>query len=219
MTTVAALQPAVSWLPVFCTTHPHISTSVSLPGDNGQMWWTHAGAHEQHHVLVAGVAVGHHLALEGLELVLVVTLDVDQADGDLAVPAPVENLAEAPLADHLADLQLLEGDVPLLQEDAGLAGLAREVASRQQRQVHLLELVARVLVVALLVLRRGRKKERVETARLLFRFTQICSSVVIKNALIQHKEVLSQYSSKMSNSHLPFSGLGTIICLNLLRTQ
>lgn len=122
------------------------------------MWWTHAGAHEQHHVLVARVAVGHHLALEGLELVLVVALDVDQADGDLAVPAPVENLAEASFADHLADLQLLERDVPLLQEDAGLAGLAREVASRQQRQVHLLELVAGVLVVALLVLRRGRKK-------------------------------------------------------------
>lgn len=136
------------------------------------MWRTHAGAHEQHDVLVARVAVGHDLALEGLELVLVVALDVNQADGDLAVPAPVEHLAEAPFPDHLADLQLLERDVPLLQEDAGLAGLAREVASRQERQVHLLELVAGVLVVALLVLCcQGRKKEKCVTAlRLYFRF-------------------------------------------------
>ena len=76
-----------------------------------------------------------------------------QAQGYLTVPAPVEHLAKAALANHLADLQLLEGYVPLLQEDAGLAGLAREVASRQQGQVHLLELVARVLVIGLLVLR------------------------------------------------------------------
>lgn len=116
------------------------------------MWGAHAGPHEQHHILVASVAVGHHLTLEGLELVLVVALDVDQADGHLTVPAPVENFAEAPLTDHLPYFQLLKWDVPLLQEDAGLAGLAREVASRQERQVHLLELVTGVLVVALLVL-------------------------------------------------------------------
>lgn len=101
------------------------------------------------------VPVGHHLALEGLQLVLVVALDVDQANGHLAVPATVENFPEAALPDHLPDLQLLEGDVPLLQEDAGLAGLAREVAGRQERQVHFLELVGRVLVVALFVLRGG----------------------------------------------------------------
>lgn len=116
------------------------------------MWGAHAGPHEQHHILVASVAVGHHLTLEGLELVLVVALDVDQADGHLTVPASVENFAEAPLTDHLPYFQLLKRDVPLLQEDAGLAGLAREVASRQERQVHLLELVTGVLVVALLVL-------------------------------------------------------------------
>ena len=137
-----------------CTKVP--SPSVSLPGDDGQMWWTHARPHEQHHVLVARVAVRHHLALEGLELVLVVALDVDQADGHLAVPATVEHLAEAPLADHLPDLQLLDWDVPLLQEDAGLASLAWEVASRQKRQVHLLELVTGVLVVTVLVLRQDK---------------------------------------------------------------
>lgn len=140
---------------------------LSSPGDDRQVRRAHAGAHEQHHVLVAGVAVGHDLPLEGLELVLVVALDVDQADGHLAVPASVENFAKAPLADHLADLQLLDGDVPLLQEDAGLAGLAREVSGRQERQVHLLELVAGVLVVALLVLGRIKAGRRVRMKMLL----------------------------------------------------
>ena len=125
------------------------------PGDDGQMWWAHARPHKQHHILVTRVAVRHHLTLEGLELVLVVALDVNQADGHLAVPASVENFAEAPLADHLPDLQLLEWYVPLLQEDAGLAGLAWEVASRQERQVHLLKLVTGVLIVALLILWKG----------------------------------------------------------------
>lgn len=128
MTTQQVLSTApVVDFPAFCTTQP--LTSLSLPGDDGQMWWAHAGPHKQHHILVASVAVGHHLTFEGLELVLVVTLDVDQADGDLTVPASVENLAEASLANHLPDLQLLERDVPLLQEDAGLAGLTREVTS------------------------------------------------------------------------------------------
>lgn len=96
------------------------------------MWWAHAGPHKQHHILMASVTVGHHLTLKSLELVLIVALDVDQADGHLTVPASVENFAEASLTDHLPDLQLLKRDVPLLQEDAGLAGLAWEVASRQK---------------------------------------------------------------------------------------
>lgn len=91
------------------------------------MWWVHARTHEQHHVLVARVPVRHHLALEGLELVLIVALDVDEAYRHLAMPAAVVDLAEASFADELADLQLLEGDVPFLQEDARLAGLAGEV--------------------------------------------------------------------------------------------
>lgn len=74
-----------------------------IPGDDGQMWWAHAGPHEQHHVLVTSVAVSHHLTLESLELVLVVSLDVDQANGHLSVPTPVENLPEASLTDHLSD--------------------------------------------------------------------------------------------------------------------
>lgn len=117
------------------------------------MWWAHTRPHEQHYILMTGVPVGHHLAFEGLQLVLVVALDVNQANGHLAMPTTVENFAEAPLPDHLPDLQLLKRDVPLLQEDAGLAGFAREVTGRQERQVHFLKLVGRVLVIALFVLR------------------------------------------------------------------
>lgn len=111
---------------------PQLSDIFLLPGDYSQVWWTHTRPHKQHHVLMAGVTVGHHLAFERLQLVLVVALDVDQADGDLSVPPSVVNFPEATFADHLPDLQLLEGDVPLLQEDARLAGLAREVTSRQE---------------------------------------------------------------------------------------
>lgn len=102
--------------------------SLCSPGDDGKVRRTHAGPHEQHHVLVPSVAVGHHLTLEGLELILIVALDVNEADGHLAVPAAVEHLAEAAFPDHLAHLQLLQWDVPFLQKDAGLAGLAREIA-------------------------------------------------------------------------------------------
>lgn len=109
------------------------------------MGWAHAGTHEEHHILVARVPVRHHLSLERLELILVVSLDVNEADGHLAVPAAVVNLAEAALPDQFAYLQLLQRDVPFLQEDACLARLAREVTRRQQRQVHLLELIGRVL--------------------------------------------------------------------------
>lgn len=117
------------------------------------MWRAHARPHEQHYILMARVPVGHHLTLEGLQLVLVVPLDVNQANGHLAVPATVENFAEAPLPDHLPDHQLFQRDVPLLQEDAGLAGFAGEVAGRQERQVHFLKFITRVLVIALFVLR------------------------------------------------------------------
>lgn len=50
---------------------------AALPSDDGQMRRAHAGTHEQNHILVARVAVGHHLPLECLELVLIITLDID----------------------------------------------------------------------------------------------------------------------------------------------
>lgn len=116
--------------------------SLCSPCDDGQVWRTHAGAHKQHHILVPSVAVGHHLTLKGLQLLLIVALNVNEADSHLAVPTAVEHLAKAAFPDHLAHLQLLQWDVPLLQKDAGLTGLTREIAGRQQRQVHLLKLIA-----------------------------------------------------------------------------
>lgn len=129
------------------------------PGDDGEVGRAHARSHEEHHVLVPRLPVRHHLPLEGLQLVLVVPLDVDEADGHLAVPAAVKHLPEAALADELADLQLLEGDVPLLEEDAGLAGLAGEVAGGEEREVHLFKVVLGFLSLlsAFLILQRGAK--------------------------------------------------------------
>lgn len=105
------------------------------------MWRAHAGSHEEHHVLVPRLPVRHHLPLESLQLVLVVPLDVDETDGHFPVPAAMEDLPKAALANELADLQLLKGDVPLLQEDAGLAGFAGEVAGGEEREVHLFKVV------------------------------------------------------------------------------
>jgi len=116
-----------------------------LPGDDGEVGRAHASSHEEHHILVPGLPVRHHLPLEGLQLVLIVPLNVDEADGHLPVPAPVKDLPEAALANELADLKLLEGDVPLLEEDAGLAGLAGEVAGREEREVHLFKVVLGLL--------------------------------------------------------------------------
>lgn len=94
--------------------------------------------------------VVHHLLLEELQVLLVVPVHLQQADGHLAVPAALVHLPPAalsahrvrhasfprappPHAAHLADelpqLQLLVGDVPLLQVDAGLAGLAGDGAA------------------------------------------------------------------------------------------
>lgn len=137
------------------------------------MWRAHAGAHEQYHVLMPRLPVGHHLPLEGLELLLVVPLDVDQPDGHLAMPAAVVHLPEAALPDELADFQLLEGDVPLLEEDAGLAGLAREAPGREEGQVHLLKIILGLLglIVALLILRPERERGQLPSAsRLPTRF-------------------------------------------------
>lgn len=84
----------------------------------------HAGSHEQHHVLVPGLPVVHHLLLEELEMILVVAVDLQQPDGHLPVPLALVDLAPAALADGVPQLDLLKGDVPLLQVHAGLAGFA-----------------------------------------------------------------------------------------------
>lgn len=127
---------------------------LGLPGDDGQMRRSHTSSHEQDHVLVPRVSVRHHLSFKGFQLLFVVSFDVDKPDGHFSVPAPVVHLSEAAFADQLSDLQLLHGNVPLLQEDAGLAGLAWEVPCGQKGEIHLLELVCRALclIVAFLVL-------------------------------------------------------------------
>ncbi|TNN86803.1 hypothetical protein EYF80_002986 [Liparis tanakae] len=89
----------------------------------------------------------HHLLFEELQVVLVVAVDLQEPDGDLAVPPPLMHSAPAALRPHrhkpsaacrlvgtrrvccgrlsahlpdeLPEVQLLEGDVPLLQVDAG----------------------------------------------------------------------------------------------------
>lgn len=117
------------------------------------MWRSHAGSHEEHHVLVPGLPVVHHFLFEELQVVLIVAVDLEQTDGDLAVPPtlvhptpaalePAETLSAGPTSrgeltrpvrsshfpDELAEVQLLKGDVPLLQVHAGLAGLAGDGA-------------------------------------------------------------------------------------------
>lgn len=120
--------------------------------------------------------VGHHLPLEGLELLLVVPLDVNQPDGHLTMPAAVVHLPEAALPNELANFQLFEGDVPLLEEDASLAGLAWEAPGREEGQVHLLKVVLRLLglVVALLILRPERERGQFPSASRLPARSPLC---------------------------------------------
>lgn len=56
------------------------------PCDDGQMWRSHAGSHEEDHVLMPGLPVVHHFLFEELQVVLIVPVDLEQTDGDLAVP-------------------------------------------------------------------------------------------------------------------------------------
>lgn len=89
--------------------------------------------------------VVHHLFLEELQVVLVVAVHLQQANGHLAMPAAAVHPAPAALPDGLTQLYLLEGDVPLLQVHAGLAGLARDGAppgpARAWQVVHLVLIV------------------------------------------------------------------------------
>ena len=83
---------------------------ASSPGDDGQVGRGHAGAHEEHHVLVARLPVVHHLLLEELQVVLVVPVHLQQADGHLAVPAPLVDFPPAALGRHRARLRTSRSD-------------------------------------------------------------------------------------------------------------
>lgn len=61
----------------------------------------HAGTHEQDHVLMSGLSVVHHLLLEQLQVLLVVTINFQQADGHLAVPATLVHLPPATLHEQM----------------------------------------------------------------------------------------------------------------------
>lgn len=94
-------------------------------------WWAcNAGPHQEYHILVPHLPVAHSF-LEQLQVVLVVAIHLQQADGHLAVPAPRCTWPQRPCPDGLASSSTCsEGDVPLLQVHAGLAGLARMASPR-----------------------------------------------------------------------------------------
>lgn len=70
---------------------------TAAPGDDGEMRRSQAGAHEQDHVFMPGLSVVHQLLLEELEMLLVVAVDLHQADGHLAVPAALVHFPPAAL--------------------------------------------------------------------------------------------------------------------------
>lgn len=87
---------------------------VLLPRDDGQMGWSHAGTHEEHHILMPGLPVVHHFLFEELQMVLIVPVNLKQTDGDLAVPptlvhptpaalAPIKHLIQGPLLTHTCE--------------------------------------------------------------------------------------------------------------------
>ncbi len=49
---------------------------AAVPGDDGEVGWSHAGTHEQDNVLVPGLPVVHHLLLEELQVILVVAINL-----------------------------------------------------------------------------------------------------------------------------------------------
>lgn len=87
----------------------------------------HAGPHKQHNVLMPRLSIVHHLLLEELQVLLVVSVNLQQANGHLSVPPASAHLPPSAFADELSEFQLLEGDVPLLQVNTGLAGLTAYV--------------------------------------------------------------------------------------------
>lgn len=61
------------------------------------MGWSHAGPHEEDHILVPGLSVVHHFLFEELQVVLIVPVDLEESDGHLAVPPALVHFAPAAL--------------------------------------------------------------------------------------------------------------------------
>lgn len=67
------------------------------PGDDGEVGRSHAGPHEEDHILVPGLPVVHHLLFKELQVVLIVPIDLQESDGHLAVPPALVHFAPAAL--------------------------------------------------------------------------------------------------------------------------
>lgn len=103
---------------------------------------------------MSGLSVVHHLLFKELQMILIVAVDLEKPNGYLAVPPPLVYLPPAALrykirkkvfrknkyfsnfitrgvshlSDKFSEIQLLKRNVPLLQVDAGLTGLAGDGA-------------------------------------------------------------------------------------------
>lgn len=73
---------------------------AAAPGDDGEVRRRHAGPHEQNNVLMSGLPVVHHLLLKELQVILVVAVNLQQTNGDLAVPAAFMHLPPTTLDSH-----------------------------------------------------------------------------------------------------------------------
>ena len=62
------------------------------------MGGSHAGTHEEDHVLMSGLPVVHHFLFEELQMVLIVPINLKQTDGDLTVPPTLVHATPAALA-------------------------------------------------------------------------------------------------------------------------
>lgn len=80
---------------------------IFSPGDDGEVGWSHAGPHEEDHILVPGLSVVHHFLFEELQVVLIVPVDLEESDGHLAVPPALVHFAPAAL--NKRQLQLKKG--------------------------------------------------------------------------------------------------------------
>lgn len=70
------------------------------------MGWSHAGPHEEDHILVPGLSVVHHLLFKELQMVLIVPVNLKQSDGYLAVPPTLMHFAPAALRGQTASAKV-----------------------------------------------------------------------------------------------------------------
>jgi len=71
--------------------------ALVLPGDDGKVGWSHAGSHEEDHILMSGLSVVHHLLFKELQMVLIVPIDLKKSDGNLSVPPTLVDFTPAAL--------------------------------------------------------------------------------------------------------------------------